>query len=223
MRVISFVTQKGGSGKTTLAVSCAVAAEEQGAKVLLLDMDSQGTAEAWYQDREADTPKLGRVDTSTLEQALQAAKQQGFDIVLLDTPGRDEPATAAAIRASDFCVIPCRPTPADMKATPPTITTIKRLEKLAAFVLTQTPPRGARLIEAEAGLSVLGIVSPIRLVLRNAYQDAQGMGLGVTEYEPDGKAAEEIRALWKWIVRKMEKLSHGQEANVVNRRARGQG
>jgi chromosome partitioning protein len=224
MRVISFVTQKGGSGKTTLAVSCAVAAEEQGAKkVLLLDMDSQGTAEAWYQDREADTPKLGRVDTSTLEQALQAAKQQGFDIVLLDTPGRDEPATAAAIRASDFCVIPCRPTPADMKATPPTIATIKRLEKLAAFVLTQTPPRGARLIEAEAGLSVLGIVSPIRIVLRNAYQDAQGMGLGVTEYEPDGKAAEEIRALWKWIVRKMEKLSHGQEANVVNRRARGQG
>ena len=209
MRVISFVTQKGGSGKTTLAVSCAIAAHEQGEKVLLLDMDSQGTAEAWYQDREAETPKLSRVDASTLTQALQAAEQQGFDIVLLDTPGRDEPATAAAIRASDFCIVPCRPTPGDMKATPPTIATIKRLEKFGAFVLTQTPPRGARISEAEAGLSVLGIVSPIRIVLRNAYQDAQGMGLGVTEYEPEGKAAEEIRALWKWIVKKTEKVSHG--------------
>jgi chromosome partitioning protein len=219
MRVISFVTQKGGSGKTTLAVCCAVAALEQGAKTLILDMDSQGTAEAWYQDREAETPKLSRVDTSTLERALQAAQQQGFNIVLLDTPGRDEPATAAAIRASDFCIVPCRPTPGDMKATPPTIATIERLEKPSAFVLTQTPPRGARLTEAETGLSVLGIVSPIRIVLRNAYQDAQGLGLGVTEYEPEGKAAEEIRALWKWVVRKMEKLSHGQEAHLVDRRA----
>jgi chromosome partitioning protein len=138
MCVISFVTQKGGSGKTTLAVCCAVAAEEQGAKALLLDMDSQGTAEAWYQDREAETPKLSKVDASTLERALQAAEQQGFGIVLLDTPGRDEPATAAAIRASDFCIVPCRPTPGDMKATPPTIATIKRLEKPSAFVLTQT-------------------------------------------------------------------------------------
>jgi chromosome partitioning protein len=221
MRVISFVTQKGGSGKTTLAVCCSVAALEQGAKALILDMDSQGTAEAWYQDREAETPKLSRVDASTLGRALQAAQQQGFDTILLDTPGRDEPATAAAIRASDFCIVPCRPTPGDMKATPPTIATIKRLEKPSAFVLTQTPPRGTRLTEAETGLSVLGIVSPIRIVLRNAYQDAQGLGLGVTEYEPEGKAAEEIRALWKWIVRKMEKLSHGQEAHFVDRRARG--
>jgi chromosome partitioning protein len=206
MRVISFVTQKGGSGKTTLAFCCAVVAQEQGSRVLLLDMDPQGTAEAWYQDREAETPKLARIDASILDQALQGAKKQEFDIVLLDTPGRDEPATAAAIKASDFCVIPCRPTPGDMKATPPTVATIRRLGKHVAFVLTQTPPRGVRLSEAEAGLSILGIVSPVRIVHRNAYQDAQGMGLGVTEFEPNGKAAEEIRKLWIWITGKMGKL-----------------
>lgn len=206
MRVISFVTQKGGSGKTTLAFCCAVVAQEQGLRVLLLDMDPQGTAEAWYQDREAETPKLARIDASILDQALQGAKKQEFDIVLLDTPGRDEPATAAAIKASNFCVIPCRPTPGDMKATPPTVATIRRLGKHVAFVLTQTPPRGVRLSEAEAGLSILGIVSPVRIVHRNAYQDAQGMGLGVTEFEPNGKAAEEIRKLWIWITGKMGKL-----------------
>lgn len=207
MHVISFVTQKGGSGKTTLAFCCAVAAQEQGARVLVLDMDPQGTAEAWYQDREAETPRLARVDSGNLAKALEAAKTQNFDFVLLDTPGRDEPAVAAAIRASDFCLIPCRPTPGDMKATPPTMATIKRLGKQGAFVLTQTPPRGVRLMEAEVGLGILGMVCPIRIVQRHAYQDAQGRGQGVTEFEPEGKAAEEVRQLWQWITKKMEKFT----------------
>ena len=207
MHVISFVTQKGGSGKTTLAFCCAVAAQEQGARVLVLDMDPQGTAEAWYQDREAETPRLARVDSGNLAKALEAAKTQNFDFILLDTPGRDEPAVAAAIRASDFCLIPCRPTPGDMKATPPTMATIKRLGKQGAFVLTQTPPRGVRLMEAEVGLGILGMVCPIRIVQRHAYQDAQGRGQGVTEFEPAGKAAEEVRQLWQWITKKMEKFT----------------
>ena len=204
MRVISFVTQKGGSGKTTLTFCCEVAAQEDGAKVLIVDMDSQGTAEAWYQDRESETPQLARVDAVNLPQALDAAKRQGFDFVLLDTPGRVEPATAAAIRASDVCLIPCRPTPGDMKATPPTVATIQRLGKKGAFVLTQTPMRGTRLQEAASGLTALGMVSPVRIALRHAYQDAQGRGLGVTEFEPRGKAAAEIRRLWQWILTYLE-------------------
>jgi chromosome partitioning protein len=207
MRVIAFVTQKGGSGKTTLTFCCAVAAQERGAKTLILDMDAQGSAEAWYQDREAETPHVIRLDAVQLPQALAAARTQHFDVVFLDTPGRDDPATAAAIRAADFCLIPCRPTPGDMKATPPTMATIKRLGKPAAFVLTQTAPRGGRLDEAEAGLGQLGLVAPIRIVQRHAYQDAQGKGQGVTEFEPQGKAAEDIRRLWHWIVQHMEQIS----------------
>ena len=141
MRIITFVTQKGGSGKTTLALSCAVAAEEHGARALVLDMDPQRTAEAWYQTREATKPKLATVTAAELPDAITGGRQR-FDVVLIDTPGRDEPSTAAAIRHADICLIPCRPTPADMKATPPTVATIKRLDKLSAFVLSQTPPRG---------------------------------------------------------------------------------
>lgn len=206
MRIIAFVTQKGGSGKTTLAVNLAVAAEQAGARVLILDLDPQASAEAWYQDREAQTPRLARVAAAELPRALELARGQGFSHVLLDTPGRDEPAVAAAIRAADFCVVPCRPTPADMKATPATAATIRRLEKPAAFVLTQTPPRGFRIREAEVGLGVLGPVAPVGVVARNAFQDAHGRGLGITEYEPEGKAAQEIRELWGWLARKVEKL-----------------
>ena len=214
MRIITFVTQKGGSGKTTLALSCAVAAEEHGARALVLDMDPQRTAEAWYQTREATKPKLATVTAAELPDAITGGRQR-FDVVLIDTPGRDEPSTAAAIRHADICLIPCRPTPADMKATPTTVATIKRLDKLSAFVLSQTPPRGYRIREAAKGLSVLGMVAPVHIVSRNAYQDAHGMGLAVTEFETDGKAAAEIRELWQWIAKKLEKLTNEQEKNVA--------
>ena len=214
MRVIAFVTQKGGSGKTTLAVSCATAAEERGLRALVLDMDPQGTAEAWYQDRETNTPKRATVNAAEIPAAINGVGQS-FDMVFIDTPGRDEPGTAAAIRHADLCLIPCRPTPADMKATPATVATIKRLRKLSAFVLSQTPPRGYRIREAAIGLSVLGMVAPVHIVSRNAYQDAQGLGLTVTEFEPEGKAAEEIRALWQWIEKKLEKLTDEQETHVA--------
>lgn len=206
MIVFCFVTQKGGSGKTTLAINCAVAGLIAKKKVVIFDMDEQATAENWYQDREADEPLLVKVNAAELEQALMGAKSKNFDVVLIDTPGRDEPATALAIRLSDFCVIPCRPSPADMKATPATVETIRRLGKPAAFVLTQTPARSFRIKEAQNGLSVLGMVAPVFIVSRNAYQDAQGAGLGVMEFEPEGKAAQEIKELWAWLDKKARKV-----------------
>jgi chromosome partitioning protein len=206
MKVISFVSQKGGSGKSTLAISCAVVAGEQNKKVLILDMDPQKTSENWYQARQGDTPQLAVVNHLNLESAVEGATSKGYDFLFIDTPGRDEPCIASVIKQSDFCLIPCRPTPNDMKATPPTVSTIKRLEKPFCFVLTQTPFRGLRIKEAETALSIFGLVCPVKIVMRTSYQDAQGCGLGVTEYEPSGKASEEIRLLWQWLETKMEKM-----------------
>ncbi|MEZ5866594.1 MAG: ParA family protein [Geminicoccaceae bacterium] len=215
MNVIAFVTQKGGSGKTTLCVNLAVAAEAAGGRCLILDMDPQGTAESWYHDRDAASPKLVKLGADSLAEAVGAARRQGFTHVFIDTPGRDEPSVAAAIRIADFCLVPCRPTPADMKATPATIATIRRLAKPAAFVLSQTPPRGFRIKEAEIGLAVLGPVAPVTVVSRSVFQDAQGAGLGVGEFEPDGKAAQEIDELWGWLVKKMEKMQDGTQKNIA--------
>jgi chromosome partitioning protein len=178
-------------------------------------MDKQGTAESWFQDRDSENPQLIKIEASELEKALTAARQRKFDFVIIDTPGRDEPAQAAAIRLADFCIVPCRPSPADMKATPPTADTIRRLGKTAFFVLTQTPPRSFRIKEAERGLSVLGTVCPIPIVSRAVYQDAQGAGLGVTEFDGAGKAAAEIRELWNWIQKKIGKVNYGKEKNIA--------
>ncbi|GIW56075.1 MAG: chromosome partitioning protein ParA [Nitrospiraceae bacterium] len=213
--ILTFVTQKGGSGKTTLCTNLAVAAEHEGGRALILDLDPQGSAEAWYQDREALQPRLVRVDAADLPRALAIAADQGFTQVFIDTPGRDEPAVAAAVRAADFCLVPCRPTPPDMKAQPATVATIRRLGKPYAFILNQTPPRGFRIREAQAGLLVLGPVAPIAIVARSVFQDAHGAGQSVLEFEPEGKAAADIRALWQWIARRLEKLTDDPQAHFA--------
>jgi chromosome partitioning protein len=215
MRVISFVTQKGGAGKTTLSVNCAVAAERGGRKTLILDLDEQGSAESWYQVRDAETPRLVKIGAWKLPEAMAAAKAGGYQLVIIDTPGRDEPSVNAAVRAADFVVIPCRPTPVDMKATPPTVETVNRLKKPSFLVLTQTPPRGERVREAETALATLGVVCPVRIVARAAYQDAHGAGLGVLEFDPEGKASAEIDQLWRWMTKKVEKMTYAQSETDI--------
>lgn len=212
MRVISFVSQKGGSGKTTLCFSIGVAAYETGRKVLMLDLDRQASLRDWYADREAEEPEVDTVELPKLEEALGGLEKLGFDYVFIDTPGKDDPANSKAITLSDFCIIPCRPTPGDMKAIRPTVANVDRVGKPTAFVLTQTPPKSFRVTEAKTALSMLGLVATTSIVQRNDHQDAQGAGLGVTEYDPNGKAAEEVRELWQWIEKTLRKVGNGKKA-----------
>ncbi len=177
--------------------------------MLLIDLDPQKTAEAWFQDRDNDQPSLVVAEPKQLPEILSRAAKAKVEAVIIDTAGRDEPATAAAIKAADFCLVPCRPSPADMKAIPPTAATIGRLQKPFAFVITQAPSRGPRVREAQVGLNMLGPVAPLPIVTRAAYQDAQGMGLGVLEFEPRGKASQEIANLWAWLNRQLKKRVDG--------------
>ncbi|GAB5405707.1 MAG: AAA family ATPase [Aureliella sp.] len=208
MKVIALVSQKGGSGKSTLATNLSAAAVRAKKRTLLIDLDPQQTAEAWFQDRDNDAPGLVTAEPKDLKEILSRAKKAKMDMVIIDTAGRDEPATAAAVKAADFCLVPCRPSPSDMKAIPPTAATIGRLGKPFAFVITQAPSRGPRIREAQVGLGMLGPVAPTPIVTRAAYQDAQGVGQGVIEFEPKGKAANEVSSLWNWLNRQMKKR-HG--------------
>ncbi|NNM72073.1 ParA family protein [Enterovirga aerilata] len=206
MKAITFVTQKGGSGKSTLCISLAVAAQEAGQSVCILEMDRQATVSDWAEHRKADTPEVAQIDATQLDDIMTRLRDSDFDYVFIDTPGVDSPGSLAAIRAADLCVIPCRPTPADLRAFKPTLAAIYRLEKKFAFVLNQTPPRSYRVRDAADGLAVLGVLPDVNIVTRNDHQDALGMGQGVTEFNPTGQAAAEIRRLWAWI----EKRSQGQ-------------
>lgn len=208
MKAITFVTQKGGSGKSTLCISLAVAAQEAGQSVCILEMDRQATVSDWAEHRRADTPEVAQIDATQLDDIMARLRNSAFDYVFIDTPGVDTPGSLAAIRAADLCVIPCRPTPADLRAFKPTLAAIYRLEKKFAFVLNQTPPRSYRVRDAADGLAVLGVLPDVNIVMRNDHQDALGMGQGVTEFNPTGQAAEEVRRLWTWIAKRSQGLTH---------------
>jgi len=205
MYVISFVTQKGGSGKSTVAASVAVAALQQNRRVFMLELDRQGTLSDWTESRQSEAgPDFERIEAAALDKALSALKEANYDLVVIDTPGIDSPATNATMRASDLCLIPCRPTATDLKGCLPTVQSLIRLGKPFAFVLTQCPPRSPRVDETRAGLGALGLIADPPIVSRADHQDAMAAGLGVTEFNSGGAAATEIRQLWNWIENKLE-------------------
>jgi chromosome partitioning protein len=208
MKAITFVTQKGGSGKSTLCISLAIAAEEAGSSVCILEMDRQATVSDWAEHRQRSSPEVAQIDANQLEDVLQRLQGSAYDYVFIDTPGVDSPGTLSAIRAADLCVIPCRPTPADLRAFKPTLAAIYRLEKKFAFVLNQTPPRSYRVRDATDGLAVLGVLPDVNIVMRNDHQDAIGLGQGVTEFNPSGQAAQEVRKLWSWLEKRMQVPKH---------------
>jgi chromosome partitioning protein len=136
-------------------------------------------------------------------------------LTIIDTAGGASATTTEAIRASDLCLIPARPSPADIEAAAPTLSAVRTLDKPFAFVLNQTPVRSYRLDNAAAALSEtaisptalslseMGVLALPYIVMRNDQQDALGAGLAVTEYALESKSAAEIRGLWRWVWTKL--------------------
>lgn len=213
MNVISFVTQKGGTGKSHLAVSLAVVAEATGERVCLLDLDPQGTTADWYQTRAAETPAvLDHNQAAKLTETLTSLEQAGFTLVIIDTPGHDSHATRGAMRAANLCLIPVKPSEADVKASMPTIKALHAMGQPFALVINQAPPnRQARLTSAVVmRLSTSGEVLPLALANRLDHPYAYSLGQGVSEYAPGGKAAEEIAELWSWCRKRLEVKTHAE-------------
>lgn len=202
---LGLITQKGGSGKTTAAFNLATEATAQGLKVLLVDTDNQGSLANWYQARpeELEQPKLVTIEPMEASKAIEAARGNGFDVVIFDTPGRDAPGLRAVVNACDFCLVPCRPTVGDLQASVATVMTIKEAAKPFAFLLSQTMAKTGRTGQATTTLKQLGATCPTSIVSRVAYPDAQISGLGVNEYEPGGKAATEIASIWTWLTKQL--------------------
>lgn len=207
MRTIAFLTQKGGTGKTTLAASLAVAAAAAGEKVIALDLDPQGSLTRWGQRRaEMKTVRAIMVEPferdrlGRLGAILAGLAGTGFTLAIFDTAGADNSAVSLVAQAADLCLLPSRPTRLDVEATATTFRTAFLAKRKAAFVLNQCPAntRSARANEAAKGLTSLGVLAEPLLSARMDYQDALARGFGVTEYSRDGRAAQEIEQLWHW-------------------------
>jgi chromosome partitioning protein len=212
MQVLSLVTQKGGTGKSSLAVSLAVAAEEAGLSAAILDLDPQGTASAWFDRRKAATPAVAATSAMSLFGRVRDLERAGHDLVIIDTPGADNSAVEVAMREASFCLIPVRPSIADIEAAKPTLRYLENREKRFAFVLNQCPVGGrtSRTSNAFRALQLIGNVCQPTVALRADHMDAMANGLGVTEHAPSGKAALEIRDLQAWVWERMNRAAKGE-------------
>lgn len=216
MKVLALVTQKGGAGKSTVAVSLAVAAQERGLKTHVIDLDPQRTTRKWFERREASGPEVSALDAKQIAAALAALERQGCDLVIIDTAGVDVPASKAAMSAADLCLIPARPSVADIEAAQPTIQSLHRLGTSFAFVLNACPAgRNVRTLDAFRALQIMGAVSGVTLASRADHVDALAQGLGVTERDPSGKAAAEIRDLVQWLLTRLEGQNHVEKEILV--------
>ncbi len=215
MDVLALVTQKGGTGKSSLAVSLGVAAVERGLKVSIIDIDPQGTAASWHQRRQAEAPDVAAMSWSYLSSRLHALDRAGYDLAVVDTPGSDSHATTAAIREAHLCLLPVRPSVADIEAARPTIRELSDRSRAFAFVLNQCPVGGrtARTANAVRALQLISPVADATVALRADHMDALAYGLGVTEHDPRGKAAAEIRDLLEWVMVRLKRSSVQPEAN----------
>ncbi len=205
MRTIALVTQKGGSGKSTIASSLAVAAHEAGERVFVIDMDPQGSLVRWFQVRADSSIPVEAVSPPKLPAAIASLEKNGVTLVIIDTAGADTAGSQAAMKAADLCVIPCRPNVFDLWASETTRQQVKALKKEFVFLLTQCPPaqQSARVEEGAAALEAMGgLITPL-IGARVDYQEAARNGWGVTELNPYGMAAEEICKLWSSIKRRV--------------------
>lgn len=206
MHTISLVTQKGGTGKSTLAVNLANAAGADGKKVCIIDLDPQGTTLHWFSIRTQEEPAvIGPDDARDLAGTISKLGQHGYDLTIIDTPGFDSPVTRDAIRVSDLCLVPVRPSEADLQATMPTLKAVVALARPYALVINQAPAqRMARLTTAVyMRLASEGPVLPAVVSARVDFQYAFALGVCVTEYSPEGKASQEIKELWQAVKKRV--------------------
>ena len=204
MKTIAILSQKGGAGKTTLAINLSVAASSIKKQSAIIDLDPQASAANWHDAREQESPVVVSAQPSRLKQVLDAANEAGASFVFIDSAPHSESAALAAARAADLVLIPCRPAILDIRAISNTIDLVNLAGTKAAVVLNCVPPRGSLADEAEEAVASYGVsLAPVRIGQRAAFVHSVTSGLSVHEYEPKGKAAEEISRLYRWIAKQV--------------------
>jgi chromosome partitioning protein len=209
MYTVALIAQKGGTGKTTLAVSLAVAAGQVGMTSIIIDLDPQGTACNWKDRRKSDGPVVIDAQPGRLAAALAKAEENGVDFAVIDTPARNEQSALAAAKAADLVLIPCRPQAYDLETIPNTkeILTLAG-NKPAIVVLNAVPAVGDRHEQARELLGRLQIpVCPYTLGHRAVFGDAGAVGQAAQEYDQKGKGAAEILQVYKYVLSTLVQLS----------------
>lgn len=207
MKVISIGSQKGGVGKSTTTLNLAGCAIEKGLSVAILDADKQRSLEEWDEYRDVDIPLIVSIDPDkpNLKATLETAKSDGFDLVLIDTPPKHNSFTAEVARYSDLMILVTRPSALDLFALQRTINITSEINIETRVLINacaskrngieDSDVKGCRDFLSEDDVTIFKQA----LVDRTPIRRAQTAIKLITEFEPKGEAAREIRKVWKEV------------------------
>lgn len=219
MKTIVIANQKGGSGKSTLTVHLAAAAERAGdGPALLSDTDPQGTAGDWFNQRKKagiDAPRYAPLKFSELAENIDALKRAGGSYLFIDTAPSIGSVNEELFALADFILIPLNPTPADLRALVKGLPSVKRSGKTFGFALARVRSNLRNNEAAAMALEALGLVLPSRMHERVIYAETFAHGKTALEIEPGGIAAQEVSALWQSLKSRIHENEKAGKAAIL--------
>jgi chromosome partitioning protein len=206
MDILTIASQKGGTGKSTLAAHLAVEAEYTGAgPVAVVDTDPQGSLSAWWNERTSETPAFAAVEIAQLTGHMTALQRQGVNLVIADTPPALLETIRAAIAVADLVLIPARPSPHDLRAVGVVVEIAEAAGKPFCFVVNGAASRSRIALEARDALAQHGPVAPVILYQRVDFAGSMVDGRTVGELNPQSRSAQEVAQLWNYVQAQLRK------------------
>jgi chromosome partitioning protein len=206
MHIIAVASQKGGSGKTTMAGHLAVQADRAGfGPVALVDTDPQGSLSEWWNARTQETPLFARTSAGRLGTDIQRMRHLGIKLLVVDTPPAIEATITEVISLADLVIIPVRPSPHDLRAAGATVELIERLNKPLVFVINAATPRARITAEAVMALSQHGTLAPVIVHHRTGFAASMIDGRTVMEVPAEARSAEEMTLLWEYLANRLNR------------------
>lgn len=209
MHTIAIIAEKGGAGKTTLALALAVAATRAGKKTAVIDTDPQVTATKWTDRREEEFPWVVPTHAARLGVAIEQAKAQGIEFLVIDTPPHAGIDAAEAAKLANIVVIPTEPHLFSLETLPKVRDLLKLAGNPPAFVvINKAGTQGREGEQASTHATAQGLmVCPVVMHLRAAHKHATNVGQAAIEFEPDSKAALEIMLLYEYTLIQVGKIN----------------
>ena len=208
MKVISVVNEKGGVGKSTITYNLAVAAALEGKKVLVIDADTQASTMSVRELRQDNLINAVQITKNTIHKDIN--NFSNFDLIIVDAGGRDTSVFRSAIMASSagMLVVPVQPSAVDIWATEETFNIIQDIRTYlpidAYVVLNQVVSNTTLAKDAKEALEEITTEKEVKILnsvlhSRMDYKKSVNEGKGVLEFNPSGKAAQEVNSLYAEI------------------------
>ncbi|ADU72268.1 ParA family plasmid-partitioning AAA ATPase [Pantoea sp. At-9b] len=206
--IIVLGSQKGGVGKSTLAVSIAAGLLSRGYRVLIVDADDQKSVLTWYNNRPESLPHIPVTGASGNIKAMLKEHAKSYDYIIADCAGRDSAEMRSGLMAADVFISPLRPSQMDLDVVPHTCSVFTAAkdfnEEVKGYLVLNMTPTNMFVNEGNEAAQVLEDFPQMKLAVtricdRKAHRDAWAESMTIYETE-NSKAKDEVERLIQEVI-----------------------